>query len=316
MFTKIGVLLQCRGDWAFYKQVFNFPGWNEASICWRCGCSAAERGYSEEANWRTHRISESHGLAKQIQKGLLPSTIWQCPGFKPEHCMIDWLHTVDQGVGQDALGQLLWEALRKLPGDNKEMRLQCLWYKIKEYYKNTPVASKLDHLTMEMVRKKGTSAKLNSKAAEARGLYKFGLQLAQELLHLAPPGDEHARSVVALFTHLNQCVYITKATPLDVESAVDASKRFCLLYVALEKEALAQGDALSWRVKPKLHLFAELMQVAIRTVGAPHLFWTYQDEGWNSWLAQSGHRRGGRSVPAATALRLLQRFRASLEKLA
>ncbi len=98
----------------------------------------------------------------------------QCCGEGLLRGRIDWLHVVDQDVGQDALGQLFWEALRKLPGDNKGMRLQCLWDKIKEYYKNTPVASKLDHLTMEMVRKKGTSAKLNSKAAETRGLYKFG----------------------------------------------------------------------------------------------------------------------------------------------
>lgn len=230
--------------------------------------------------------------------------------------MIDWLHTVDQGVGQDALGQLFWEALHKLPGDNKDMRLGCLWNKIKEYYKNTPVASKLDNLTIEMVRKRGRPAKLNSKAAEARGLYKFGLQLAQELLQLVPPGDEHAKAVVALFTQLNLCVDITKAAPLDVESAANASRRFCLLYVALEREALEQGDPLSWRVKPKLHMFAELTQVAIRTAGAPQLFWTYQDEGWNSWLAQTGRRRGGCNVPATTALTLLQRFRACLDMLA
>ncbi|MFM7981330.1 MAG: hypothetical protein ACKPKO_18640, partial [Candidatus Fonsibacter sp.] len=71
MFTNTGVLLQCRGDWAFYKQIFNFPGWNEASICWRCGCSAAERDYSDDALRRTHRVSGNQFLFMQIQKGLL-----------------------------------------------------------------------------------------------------------------------------------------------------------------------------------------------------------------------------------------------------
>ncbi|MFM7980068.1 MAG: hypothetical protein ACKPKO_12205, partial [Candidatus Fonsibacter sp.] len=68
----------------------------------------------------------------------------------------------------------------------------------------------------------------NTKAAEARGLYKFGLQLAQELVQLAPPpGDVHANSVRALFNHLHECVDITKATPLDVQAAVHASNDFC-----------------------------------------------------------------------------------------
>ena len=51
--------------------------------------------------------------------------------------------------------------------------------KIKEYYKNAPVSSKLDNLALEMVKKQGKVPKLNTKAAEARGLYKFGLQLEQ-----------------------------------------------------------------------------------------------------------------------------------------
>ena len=48
--------------------------------------------------------------------------------------------------------------------------------------------------------------------------------------------------------------------PLAIEAGVVASRRFCQLYVALENEALSKGDPYSWRVTPKLHSFAALMQ--------------------------------------------------------
>ena len=109
------------------------------------------------------------------------------------------------------------------------------------------MSSKLDKLTLEMVKKQGQAAKLSSKAAEARGLYRFGLRLAREL---ASPGDEHGRTVVALFTFLNNVVDIVEVGPLEIEAAVVVSRKLCQLYVALEKEVLSKGEHYSWRVKP------------------------------------------------------------------
>ena len=108
---------------------------------------------------------------------------------------------------------------------------------------------------------------------------------------------------------------VMEVEPLDIEAANVASRKFCHLYVAWEKEALSNGDNYNWRVKTKLHLFAELMQVTIKTSGTPQLFWTYLDEGWNAWLAQAARPRGGRSVPGTISLKLLQRFRAYMDKL-
>ena len=67
----------------FSKQVLNFPGWSGSCICWRCECSAADRDYSEDARWRTRRVFGAHFLAKQRHVGVVPSSMWQCPGFKP-----------------------------------------------------------------------------------------------------------------------------------------------------------------------------------------------------------------------------------------
>ena len=32
-------LFQCRGDWAWYKQIFSFPGWASLQMCWKCGAT-------------------------------------------------------------------------------------------------------------------------------------------------------------------------------------------------------------------------------------------------------------------------------------
>ena len=102
---------------------------------------------------------------------------------------------------------------------------------------------------------------------------------------LASPGDEHGKTVVALFSlFVNNVTDIVEVEPLDIEAAIVASRKCCQLYVALEKEALSNGDHYNWTVKPKLHLFAELTHVTVKTSGAPQLFWTYLDEGWNAWL--------------------------------
>ena len=36
------ILMQIRGDWQFYKQVFGFSGWASKNICWLCGATQAD----------------------------------------------------------------------------------------------------------------------------------------------------------------------------------------------------------------------------------------------------------------------------------
>ena len=96
---------------------------------------------------------------------------------------------------------------------------------------------------------------------------------------------------------------------------VFASRKFVNSMLPWIMKVCQMGDYYHWRFKPKLHLFAELMQATIKTSGAPQLFWTYLDEGWTDWLPQADRPRGGRIVPATLALKLLQRFRAYMDKL-
>ena len=98
-------------------------------------------------------------------------------------------------------------------------------------------------------------------------------------------------------------------TPYPAEKASLACRKFACLYVALETEALAiNPNSKSWRVKPKLHLFQELIEYVAPLRGSPKAYWTYRDEDVGGWLAEVGSRRGGLKTAATTALRLLQRF--------
>ena len=86
----------------------------------------------------------------------------------------------------------------------------------------------------------------------------------------------------------------------------------CRLDVSLESFAVASGDALSWRVKPKLHMLQELILYVSVEFGSARNFWTYQDESWGGWLSNCAARRGGAKFAGTVAFGLLQRYRASV----
>ena len=50
-----GLLLECRGDWSWYKELFGFPSWSNESICWRCKANKSTLPFTEfskESAWR------------------------------------------------------------------------------------------------------------------------------------------------------------------------------------------------------------------------------------------------------------------------
>eukprot|EP00969_Alexandrium_andersonii_P268287 11855465-Alexandrium_andersonii.AAC.1 len=50
-----GCLIQARGDWSWFKQVFHFPGWANKQICWRCQADTEGHPWTDfslKANWR------------------------------------------------------------------------------------------------------------------------------------------------------------------------------------------------------------------------------------------------------------------------
>ena len=304
------VHVQCRGDWEFYASVFSFPRWNSKRMCWRCKAGQdgpnSYRKCGDDAGWRQHRLGPYGILAEQRQQGISPSPIWATPGLRVRHVLPDFLHTVDLGVAADCIGNLFAEVLHLLPQATMAERVAELWNRIRAYYAHARPSSTLDNLTLQMIRQPKKPPKLRCKAAECRNLVDFAANLADEF----SGGSEHRRTVACLLQLLQQIVRKAKADTYDPDGLAVDSKKFSCLYAGLEAEAKANGDDLSWRCKPKLHLMQELLEYTSPYAGPPSLYWTYLDEDCGARLAETAARRGGAKNPRSTAFNVVARFRA------
>ena len=105
----IGLLVEARGDWAFFKEAFRVPGWAEnEGCCYGCRATTADiRAVDTNAVWRNTALSCHEFLIRLMQLGRTISTLFGCPGLKSTAFLIDWLHAVDLGVAQICLGNLL-----------------------------------------------------------------------------------------------------------------------------------------------------------------------------------------------------------------
>ena len=81
-----------------------------------------------------------------------------------------------------------------------------------------------------------------------------------------------------------------------------ASRKFCLLYVEVERFCQQRP----FRIKPKMHMWQELCEMHIGT--RPSLYWTYRDEDFGGTLARMSRRRGGRSSLRSVGNSVLDRF--------
>ena len=295
------VLAEVRSDWAWLKQTFRFPQHNEKDgICWQCPATPADvRSCAHNADWKRNRLSHFDMAKRMMEKGLVMSPLFSSPCFRISCFLVDWLHCADLGVTSDFLAGFFLLVCTKLPGASLASRVNSLWLSMQEFYKRTNVTSRLDMLKVSMLKQPKKTPKLRAKAAEARGLVPFGLEVAR-LLDDTIVLENTAK---AAMEHLSQCYNLLSPEIFSADMMGFHSQRFCLLYVALE-QALPQ----QFHIKPKLHMFQELTQMSR---SCPSLFWTYRDEEFGGTVAQLSRRRGGSNNPAATAISLLSKFKAN-----
>ena len=98
--TKLPVraaLVEIRGDWAFMKETFGLPAWNEAGgLCWLCSCTPAElRQTGSDAPWRQNRLSLHHVLERMLRRGVTMSPIFAVPWLSNKVIRPDWLYCAD-----------------------------------------------------------------------------------------------------------------------------------------------------------------------------------------------------------------------------
>ena len=296
----IGLLAEVRGDWAFFKEAFRFPGWAEnEGCCYRCRATKGNiRSVGVDAIWRNTVLSSHEFMIRLLQLGRTISTLFGSPCLKSTAFLIDWLHAVDLGVSQICLGSLLWLVMSKMAGTTVKEKCHALFLLMKGFYSRTSPESRLDNLTVTMIKCPGKGPKLRGRAGEVRGLVAWGKELADQYLDAADPLEG---AVIEAADHLSKCYQCLAADVFSSALMQHHCRKFLLLYAAIESRTA--GPKL-WRFKPKFHLFQHLCESGSR----PSTVWAYRDEDFGGGIAKMGHRRGGRATPTAVAERVLTSF--------
>ena len=92
--------------------------------------------------------------------------------------MIDWLHTMDQGVLADIIGRVLWDALPLMGVRSRAEQVKLLWAMVKASYAETTMHDTLDNLTEEMIKVPAKAPKQRGKAAQVHHLLPVAARLA------------------------------------------------------------------------------------------------------------------------------------------
>lgn len=293
-----GFLCEVKADWALLTEVFRFPAWNlGVGCCWRCSVTPLTmREFGSQAAWRSSKTTHWELMQSIRDRGLSVSPLFSSPGVVSDIFAIDWLHCTDLGVTCDFLGNLFWHITGGRPA-----QVAQLYKDICEFYKVARSPSRLDGLTVLMLRKKASkSPKLRAKAAEARCLVPFAAQLAAQ--KLGDPTDSVQVTIKSAADHLAKCYECLHQDLFEPEKMKYHSIQFLLLYKALEDQF---GPKL-WKIKPKFHLFAE----SCTSGSNPSASWVYRDEDFGGTLANYSRRRGGRHTVLNVSQVVLNRFRA------
>ena len=149
-----------------------------------------------------------------------------------------------------------------------------------------------------MLQQPKKTPKLRGRAGEIRGVIPWALEASNRLLSDQVPLESTAKCAMG---YLNQCYTNLSGAAYNADNMCEASRRFVLLYTALE--AATEGKIFS--LKSKVHLFMELTQLSRSN---PSKTWYYRDEEFGGSVAQLSKKKGGSSNPHAVGSALLKKF--------
>ena len=302
------VLLQVRGDWAFYVEIFSFPAYNGAiRMCWMCRASGANKFLAftdcrDNANWRSTRFTDETYRAYMAAWGLpLPILLLLVVGLRLECITIDTLHALDFGFGAHVVGNVFWETIiRKCWGKNTlDDNTASLEADMKKWSKTNHVSSRVQgQLHKERIRATSESGypKLKAKGAQTRQLMPYALALAQRYQRFDPVFATHDLLIVGvcqLCCNLYDLMMTSGRFFTDAVKAkiVVIGNQLPQMYMRLYSEAFRAGVK-AWKMTPKLHLIQELLLYQCLDWGNPLYYWCYGDEslvGDMVEIAQSCH---------------------------
>ncbi|CAE7839939.1 unnamed protein product [Symbiodinium sp. CCMP2592] len=294
--TPRSVLLEIRGDWAFFKQVLN-----EASgCCWMCDIKPEDiREVSGEAAWMQPEHRKTPWQALMAAPSISP--IFATPYVGTECIQMDWLHVVDIGIALQFLGSIMKYFCSKFEGTFDE-QVREMFRCILEFYDVQAVEYRLDHLKPSMIKDpKKKFPKLRAKAGESRCLVPWAAQMADAL---RDADNEVEQTMYKCAWHFNKCYEQLSSRTFDAAVLAEHGVAFANLYVALHEHFTVQGVCL-FKVTPKLHLFCE---ISYRGRDCPSVHWSYRDEDWGGKMAILAASKGGANTPNALANAFFSRF--------
>ena len=234
----------------------------------------------DNAEWRRQRLTTAEFIKRQWEKGNRISPIFYVFGVETYLFRVDWLHAVDQGVGADFAGNVFETLLPKLPGNNQRERCHILNGRIQKFYERRGTEDKLKCFEEASIKRpsKNQPAKLKGGAAVVRNLIPFVKEFADDECDDSVPREAGIKIAATHLTHCYQALARSSACCRD-EALYSSSQAFVSQVHAL----YLTGDGVSFRCKPKTHLFLELCS---QPGVLPNAFWCYRDEDFGGPIAR------------------------------
>ena len=279
-----GALIQVRGDWEFFTlpEVLAFQRWDAVErMCWCCKASnnlLSPLLWSGDG-WRGTDTSHEEYIAALVAEGIPVPILMGILTLRKEGCVIDGLHSMDQGITSRILANILVEMCQKGHwGGTQSLQVAGLEKEIKVWYKQNPDRHRIQgKLTWARLKASGDWPVLKAKAASTRHLTTF----VKELTVKYGDGSPHDDRVKGLAHVLDRIYEILKNEPRKMSDSSklelkELSQLLKGLYLTLAEEA-ALDPVRMWKITAKLHLVQHLLETQVDFQN-PRFDTTYKDE--------------------------------------
>ncbi len=249
-------------------------------------CAMQVHEAADDADWRSSRLTTEAFLRRQMETGRRISPIFSVLGVECYLFRVDWLHAVDQGLGADFAGNAIEALLPKVPGATQQAKCHTLNDKLQAFYERRGTEDKIKVLKLKSFKRATPTqpAKLKGSAAMIRAAIPFVKELAEELADDSVPVEAAIKVAAKHLMHCYQCLAKSSAAVRD-EAFYNSSRDFVLQYHALH----LAGDGISFRAKPKTHMFLEMCS---QPGVIPNSCWCYRDEDFGGPIARQSKMRG------------------------
>ncbi|CAK0801369.1 unnamed protein product, partial [Prorocentrum cordatum] len=192
-------------------------------------------------------------IAIILRNGGRVSTALSTPGITIDAFKVDWLRAVDQGVGADFAGALLWHIMRKPPGRRRALQSDEMWRLIQAHYDAHSTPDRLHDFNERAAKPKKAHPKFSGQAATLRHLIPLCKEAAET--HCVS-GSAVGDAALNVMRHLHSCYHTLSGQ--------------CIF----RKDLMRDSASRNWSVEPKAHLLLEMAFAG----GQPSLRWTYRGE--------------------------------------